>query len=309
MKKIYLLAITVMAFSVSANAQFNDDMESYNLGEMGSQSDHWDTWSGNPNTGEDLTVVDIEAQSGFQSGYVGAGEGPQDVMLLFGNKTTGTWTSTFSMFIPTGKTGYFNLQGETSATGGAGGGGGGVFNSPNLVFNNTQSAAGAPGLGGAYGNVDDPTALYEWNYPENTWFEISIEFNLLDLQWTMTVDGTTLAPQPFDADVTAGGIDFFAIDANNEYYLDDVTLSAEGGVSDFDADSFSVYPNPVKDVLNISSKVAVDAVTIYDVLGKVVAQSQPAAISPKVDMSALSSGAYLVQVTIGDASKTIKVIK
>ncbi|HAV55400.1 MAG TPA: T9SS C-terminal target domain-containing protein, partial [Aequorivita sp.] len=35
----------------------------------------------------------------------------------------------------------------------------------------------------------------------------------------------------------------------------------------------------------------------------------PGAISPKVDMSGLSSGAYLVQVTIGNATKTVKVLK
>jgi len=105
-------------------------------------------------------------------------------------------------------------------------------------------------------------------------------------------------------------MDFFTIDANNDYWIDDVFYIDEFlGVDDFSADVFSVYPNPVRDVLNISSKAAVDSITVYDILGKVVLQAQPNAISPSIDMGALASGAYLVNVTIGNASKTIKVIK
>ncbi|WP_170152896.1 T9SS type A sorting domain-containing protein [Ulvibacter antarcticus] len=302
-----------MAFTFAANAQFAlDDFEAYNLGQMGTQAAHWDTWSGNPNTGEDITVVDIEAQSGFQSGLVGPGGGSpeQDVILNLGNKTSSTWTVKFAMFIPTGKTGYYNLQGQLEPNGGAGSGAG-VFNSPNLVFNNTQAANGAPGLGGAYPNVTDPDPTYSWAYPENAWFDIEIFYDVTNLTWQMKVDGVDVPAQPFDADATVGGIDFYAIDANNTFYIDDVLYveGAIGATNDFAADNFKVYPNPVQDILNISSKVSVDTVTVYDVLGKVVLQAQPGVISPKVDMSALSSGAYLVQVTIGDASKTIKVIK
>ena len=81
------------------------------------------------------------------------------------------------------------------------------------------------------------------------------------------------------------------------------------GSNDFEANSFRFYPNPVKDVLNINTVSIVDVITVYDVLGKVVLQANPDTISPSIEMSALSSGAYLVQVTIGNASKTVKVIK
>jgi hypothetical protein len=107
-----------------------------------------------------------------------------------------------------------------------------------------------------------------------------------------------------------GGADLFADNATNNYYIDAVRF-AEGvlGADDFSGDVFSVFPNPVVNTLNIKSAIAVDNVTIYDVLGKQVLSVNPDAISPSVDMSALSSGAYLVNVTIGNASKTIKVLK
>ena len=91
---------------------------------------------------------------------------------------------------------------------------------------------------------------------------------------------------------------------------DDV-VCAKGllGVEDFSASKFSVYPNPVTDVLNVKSAASVDNITVYDLLGKVVLQENPGKISPAINMSNLASGAYLVKVTIGNSSKTVKVIK
>ena len=88
-------------------------------------------------------------------------------------------------------------------------------------------------------------------------------------------------------------------------------IFAEGslGAEDFNADVFSVYPNPVVNTLNINSADAVQNVTVYDVLGKVVMNLNPGVVSPSLDMSALSSGAYIVNVTINGTSKSVKVIK
>ena len=311
MKKIYLLAIT-LCLALGINAQIIDDnLESYSLGPIGAQNTSvWSVWSGTPSSpsDEDLIISNDVAIDG-QSGFVGAGAGPQDVMLLLGNQTSGTYTLRFEMFIPFSRTGYFNFQGETE-NGGAGNSGMGVFNSPNIVFNNTQSVSGAPGSAGFYPNIDDDDPTVSWNYPENDWFTVSIFFDVDALSYTLTVDGTEIAPQPFDADTTVGAIDFFALDANNEYYIDNI-LFVDGvlGTDDFSADVFSVFPNPVQDVLNIRSAATIDVVTIYDVLGKLVLETTPDSISPRIDMSGLNSGAYLVQVTIDGATKTVKVIK
>ena len=93
------------------------------------------------------------------------------------------------------------------------------------------------------------------------------------------------------------------------YHDDFIFVSGVLGSDDFTAANFSVYPNPVKNVLNISSTNVVESVVVYDVLGKVVLNVNPGVASPSIDTSALSSGAYLVNVTIDGSSKTIKVIK
>ena len=304
MKKIYILAIAAFAFTLNMNAQFTDDAESYDLGDMGSQNlDVWGVWSGSPNPGEDIDIVNDFALSGSQSLYVDD-SGAMDVMLLTQNLDAGQWTLQFQAYIPAGRGGYLNIQGETENEG-AGGGGGGVFNSSNLYFNQGATNAGV--------FLDDSTGETE-EYPEDAWFPVTIAFDLdtAPPTWHISINGNTVNddPQPFATDAILGGLDFYSIDANNELYIDDV-IFAEGslGADDFNAAVFSVYPNPVVNTLNINSADAVQNVTVYDVLGKVVMNVNPGVVSPSLDMSSLSAGAYIVNVTINGTSKSVKVIK
>ncbi len=302
MKKIYLLAFALGAFAFSANAQLiDDDIESYSLGQL--FEDHWSSWAGSPGP-DNAVVTDAYSNSGAQSVFI-SGDGVQDALLLLGNQSSGEYEFSYLMYIPSGKTGYINFQGETAPGGGAGNGGAGVFNSGNITFN-------LDGLSpGIVEDIDaDGTVYNTYSYPQDFWFEVKFNFDIDGGPvYTLSIDGVAGAPVPFGTDGIVGGIDFFSIDANNEYYVDDVLFVDALGVDAFSADSFRVYPNPVKDILNISTKTAVDNVTVYDVLGKIVLTTQPDVVSPKIDMSGLASGAYLVQVTIGNSSKTVKILK
>lgn len=85
----------------------------------------------------------------------------------------------------------------------------------------------------------------------------------------------------------------------------DASLSS----SSFDNAAFRVYPNPVKDILNLSYTSEISNVQIVNMLGQVVLDRKMNATEGQIDMSALNSGAYIVNVTVGDAIKSIKVIK
>lgn len=298
MKKIYLLAFALGAFTFSANAQLiDDDMEGYAPGPI--HEDHWSSWSGGAGQ-EDLVIVTDQAFSGDQSGFIGD-TGVQDAMLLLGNQTSGTYTLSWYMYIPGGKTGYYNVQ-EDQDTGASGG-----IWAINVHFNEDNAS---PGTGTVQDDSNPATVVATFSYPENFWFELTHEVNVDDDTVKMYIDGSLIYDGAFYSGGNLGGIDFFSIDPNTQYYLDDV-LYVEGiaGVSDFAADSFRVYPNPVKDILNISTKTAVDNIEVYDLLGKLVLSAQPDVISPKLNMSGLASGTYMVKVTIGNASKTVKIIK
>ena len=85
----------------------------------------------------------------------------------------------------------------------------------------------------------------------------------------------------------------------------DASLSA----GSFDNSNFLVYPNPVKDMLNISYSSEISYVRVVNMLGQEVISKDINATSTQLDMSHLSAGAYLVTVSSGDALKTLKVVK
>lgn len=88
--------------------------------------------------------------------------------------------------------------------------------------------------------------------------------------------------------------------------LDCETLTTD----EFDsADAFTYYPNPVSNVLNVKAQNNINNVAVYNMLGQEVLRTAPNAVASEVDMSNLQTGAYFVKVTIGNATKTIRVIK
>ena len=88
--------------------------------------------------------------------------------------------------------------------------------------------------------------------------------------------------------------------------VDAVSLSTE----DFDKEAaFTYYPNPVNNNLNLSSQKEINNVSVYNMVGQEVYRSTPNTMTDVVDMSGLQAGAYFVKVTVGNATKTVKVIK
>lgn len=78
----------------------------------------------------------------------------------------------------------------------------------------------------------------------------------------------------------------------------------------FDNTSLKYYPNPVRDVLDISYATAIQKVTVTNLLGQQMLQATINATEGQVDLSSLSSGAYLVTLTTEDQmQKTFKIIK
>jgi Secretion system C-terminal sorting domain/GEVED domain len=77
----------------------------------------------------------------------------------------------------------------------------------------------------------------------------------------------------------------------------------------FSNKNFTYYPNPVKDVLNLSYTKNISNVTVFNLLGQQMSSKTVNANQSKVDMSNLAAGTYLVKVTADNQVKTIKVIK
>ena len=81
------------------------------------------------------------------------------------------------------------------------------------------------------------------------------------------------------------------------------------GNSSFESDGFKSYPNPLKNVMNLSYSKNISSITVLNLLGQEVLTKAINANQSQIDMSHLSTGTYLVKVTADDQVKTIKVIK
>ncbi|GAA6767191.1 T9SS type A sorting domain-containing protein [Flavobacterium sp. CGRL1] len=84
------------------------------------------------------------------------------------------------------------------------------------------------------------------------------------------------------------------------------------GIQDFEFSSyFNIYPNPVKDILNIESKNTIEKVSIeiFDVLGQLIIAVPNADTTIKIDVSRLNSGSYILKTKTNKGSSGVKFIK
>jgi len=81
------------------------------------------------------------------------------------------------------------------------------------------------------------------------------------------------------------------------------------GIDTFAGSGFSFYPNPVKDMLNITSKKGVENVSIFNLAGQEML-SGAKVNNGQLDVSKLTAGTYVLRVTLeGGKVETFKVIK
>ena len=77
------------------------------------------------------------------------------------------------------------------------------------------------------------------------------------------------------------------------------------GVTDAYVDGFTMYPNPVKDVLHIHTDKSIQNIEVYNLLGQKMLETQ----NTDIDVSSLTSGTYMLKVQTDDQSGSYKLIK
>ena len=90
-----------------------------------------------------------------------------------------------------------------------------------------------------------------------------------------------------------------------------VTMTLGGclGNEEFVANVIKLYPNPVIDVVTISSTEIMTNVQVINMLGQIVFSKSINENETTIDMSRYSSGSYIVRVSVEEKTKTFKVIK
>jgi hypothetical protein len=95
-------------------------------------------------------------------------------------------------------------------------------------------------------------------------------------------------------------------------YLVKLSLDGSAGVTEINPNAFTVYPNPVKDLLQISNLKAQEAVSvrIYNTLGELIMHVNLGAESTAIDLSSLNKGFYILNFEKGTQSiGTAKIVK
>jgi hypothetical protein len=215
MKKATLL-IACICSVLGANAQtFSDDFESYTLNTplLGMQSPTWRTWTSTTGGGaEDVPVVSTDNHTAGGSKSIhfsstAATGGPDDVILPFGTTplTTGQFTFTSWFKVPSGKTAYFNFQGNATM--------GNLYtldcwmdNAGNIIIQNSG------------------TTVLSSTYPIGQWFELKIDVNLNTNSWNLLINGVS-AGMWTNATNQIYAIDYFPADASAKFWVDDVSFN------------------------------------------------------------------------------------
>lgn len=126
---------------------------------------------------------------------------------------------------------------------------------------------------------------------------------------TATLQNNTVTFTPAVSGEYVFGFNAYSIANQFNLYVDDIVIQEVLSNGDFDNKSFTAYPNPVKDELNIRFVENISSVTVYNILGQELFVKNINNTEGQIDMSNLASGTYLVKVISGNKAQTIKVIK
>lgn len=110
----------------------------------------------------------------------------------------------------------------------------------------------------------------------------------------------------WSANKNGGGLqDFIELDRVLIYRGEDATAS----VKDLKQFNFNFYPNPTKNEVKLSANDEIKSVEVYNLLGQSVINKKLNMKEPKIDVSDLSKGVYIMKVTIGESLGSYKFVK
>lgn len=127
-----------------------------------------------------------------------------------------------------------------------------------------------------------------------------------NMKWQKSL-GTTNNDYGYGIDITNDGGYIASGMKNGKAWL--VKLGGSLGTDEISKNKVSLYPNPVKDVLHISSEKEIESVNIFNMAGQKVAIPM-VVISKQINTSSLAPGTYLVQIKFRDGeTRTEEIIK
>jgi len=134
----------------------------------------------------------------------------------------------------------------------------------------------------------------------------------------ITVTGATYTLQTRTFTATTAGTYYFIFHNNTPIVatltslrLDSVNMTSELGTNDFLSSNFSVFPNPVKNVINFSNNTnaVVSLVEMTDLNGRVIKSQKVNATEGQISVSDLATGMYMMKITTDQGVAVKKIVK
>lgn len=127
-------------------------------------------------------------------------------------------------------------------------------------------------------------------------------------------DGINNISLPFTVSATGNysiSVSVASIPNSGFVYIDDLRVGLSGtmGFENNDIADVAIYPNPVKNILNISNKEAIETVAIYSSTGQTLFTENPQKTIYTLNLEKLAAGIYFVNVHSGGLTKRCKIIK
>ena len=268
-----------------------DDFESYNPGFLSLQSACFRTADGSQGSALDGMITTSSAYSGNQALQIRE-NGQTDALFLLGERTSGTFTLEWVMYIPSGKSARYTIQ-QAHDPGKA---------QLEITFGTIE-----PGVGyiTAYNTA--------FRYPEDRWFRIKQVVNLDQNHISVYLHNQLIERRvPFFTSL--GSVQFLSTDFGSTYNIDDFVFDplfvVENTAPEFthqwaspevsNENAFTVFPNPASDVLQIKLGQVVGNRTqliLQNDLGQIVRSKQipEGQVKAELDVAALPQGIYFIR--------------
>lgn len=160
--------------------------------------------------------------------------------------------------------------------------------------------------------ICDEQEIYDGTDPEDPCSPNDFDFDqdgLCDMEETINGTDPEDPCDPDNTDTDNDGYCDILEELNGWDPLDVNDPDNQVGIGESQAGSFVLYPNPTRDLINVSASNTIQRWQLFDMSGRMLISAQPFDKSAVIDMSEFESGTYLIILEAGENREIQRIIR